>query len=268
MLDLSDIHAGSAFAPLHPSSDDTSNEEHPKRVSLNDAQSYLLNCWNHMVKNLPPRLAATIINGDTIDGENPKEHGLYVTLNKKSDQAACAFKLLEPVRALSQKFFVLKGTPYHEGRASEAIEGLAIALNATRFPGGRRTGFRLWQRIGEKVVNAAHHMTRGWIWPSGGADRLAIFNAAAHSIGKLHRADIIIRAHNHFRRVVSANGKHVILNPAWKLITPWVEKAMEETRAELYSDLGAVLIEITPKGHVFVDDQTFSYPNLLPEVGE
>jgi len=266
ILDLSDIHGGSAFAPCHPDADDTSNEEHPRKVALNGAQRYLNECWDHMVTNLPSKLDATIVDGDSIDGENPKEHGLYLTLNKKSDQAACTYKLLSPIRERSKFFYVIKGTPYHEGRASEAIEGMAIALDATRFPGGRRCGFRLWLEMGGKVINAAHHMTRGWIYPSGGADRTALMSAAAYSLDKLPKADIIIRAHNHIRRVVEAYDRWVIFNPAWKLLTPWAEKAMEETRAELYSDIGAVLIEITPQGNVWIDTQTFKYKNKKPKI--
>lgn len=265
---MSDLHAGSAFGLLHPESDDTSNEEHPKPVTLNDAQAYLYNCWKHLLANLPAKLDMTIVDGDTIDGENPKEHGLYVTLNKKSDQAACAFKLLDPIRSRTHRFYIIKGTPYHEGRASEAIEGMAVALNATRFPGGRRTGYRLWAEIGGKTINAAHHQTRGFIYPAGGADRTALFSAAATDTGRLPRADVIIRAHNHIKRAVHAYGRWVVMNPAWKLLTPWAERTMEETRAELYSDLGAVLIEITPQGNVHVDVETFTYKNLQPVVAK
>lgn len=263
---MSDLHAGSAFGLLHPEVLDTSNEEHPANVTLNEAQTYLLKCWRHLLANLPPSLDMTIVDGDAIDGENPKEHGLYVTLNKKSDQAACAFKLLEPIRARSKRFYLVKGTPYHEGRASEAIEGMAVALKATRFPGGRRAGFRLWVEVGGKVINAAHHQTRGFIYPAGGGDRTALFSAAAQAVDKLPKADIIIRAHNHIERAVHAYNRWVVMNPAWKLLAPWAERAMEETRAELYSDIGAVLIEITPRGNVHVDVETFKYANLKPVI--
>jgi len=268
ILLLSDLHLGSEFAVL-PRVAYRTTDNTRTRVQPTPSQRYLLKCWRWMVGNLPAKLAYTIVNGDTLDGENPKEAGLYVNLQSPSDQAEAALELLGPIRERSEKFFLVKGSPYHEGRGADAVAGLAKALQADRWSSGLQTGTRLWlqmKKAADLVLNASHHMTRGWIYPAGGADRTAMMAAVAEASGKLPRADIIVRGHNHLKRVVSAHGKTVIFQPAWKLLTPFVERLMEEIRAEVLSDLGAVLIEVTSTGRVNVDDTTFSFQNLWPRL--
>ncbi len=268
ILLLSDLHAGSEFAPLPRRAYNTAgNEKTPVRPTR--YQSYMLKCWEWMVKNLPPTLDYTVVNGDTIDGENPKERGRYVNLVSPFDQAEAAYELLAPIRDRSRRFFMTAGSPYHEGPAAEALRGLAEKLRADRWASGLRIGTRLWLRMkaaGDLLLNASHHMTRGWIYPSGSADRTAMMAAAAEAEEKLPRADIIVRGHNHLRRVVYVAGRVVILQPAWKLLSPHAERVMEEIRAEYLSDLGAVLVEVTPKGNVWVDAETFAFENLKPRV--
>jgi len=224
-----------------------------------------------MLHHLPSKLSYTIVNGDIIDGENPRELGRYVSLRSPYDQARAAKELLFPIRERSTSFFLVKGSPYHEGPAAEAVNWLAESLDATQWANGLRTGTRLWLKMREAgglILNASHHATRGWIYPAAGADRLALLATAAEAEGKLPHADLIVRSHLHLRRVAYAAGKHVILTPAWKLVTPFAERTMEEIRAEWLSDLGAVLVEVTPDRQVHIDATTFNFTNLFPRITE
>jgi hypothetical protein len=268
ILLLSDLHVGSDFGVFPRVA---YRQEHNERIPVrpNKGQRYLLQCWEWMMAHLPPRLTYTIVNGDIIDGENPREGGLYLSLHTPTDQVEAAVSLLGPLRERSDAFFIVKGTPYHGGRADDALAGLAKALHATRWASGSRTGTRLWlhmKKAGGKVLNASHHITRGWMYASAVADRTVMMAAAAEATGKLPRADIIVRSHLHLKRVVHVENKHVILTPAWKLLTPFAERAMEEIRAEFLSDLGAILVEVTSKGQVFVDGETFAFPNFHPQI--
>jgi hypothetical protein len=268
ILLLSDLHVGSDFAVFPARAWRT---EHNDRIAVrpNRTQRYLLRCWTWMLAHLPERLDCVIVNGDVIDGENPREAGRYLSLHTPYDQAEAARTLLAPIRARADRFFLVKGTPYHEGPASDAVLWLAKALDATPHAPGRLTGTRLWLRLeaaGGLMINASHHMTRGFVYPAGGADRTALLASVAEASGKLPRADVIVRAHNHVKRVVHAYGKHVIFQPAWKVLTPYAERAMEEIRAEVLADLGAVLVEAHDGTVTRIDDATFAFRNFWPTV--
>lgn len=210
----------------------------------------------------------TILNGDTVEGEATKSLGHGLTLQKFPDQIDAAVQHCQWLRDISKRLFVVKGTPYHEGHpVAQAVEGFARALGADKWRSGLRTGIRLWREIGGLTVNASHHMTRGFIYTAGGAERTALMAASAFATGKLPNADIIIRSHNHLRRVVQGvYDRDVIFTPAWQMITPYAIKHMEEIRAELYSDLGCILVEITPKRNTYIDWRTLKVESLKPEV--
>ncbi len=255
ILVLSDLHVGSLYAPW-PEGGVRTDAATPTVVQPSEEQRALLECWQHMVRTVP-KLDLVILNGDTIDGESPKEHGRYICAPSPYDQARAAAMLLRPLREKTRDLAITFGTAYHEGTGSEAVRWLARELEA------QGPFLSYTTTLGGKLIQASHHQTRGWVYLSGSVERTILFTLAAASIGRAPRVDILIRSHLHAKRIVHAYGAWGVMTPAWKLLTPYTEAKMELSRATLLSDIGAIYIEISPSGAIHIDGDTFSY-NVQP----
>jgi hypothetical protein len=77
-----------------------------------------------------------------------------------------------------------------------------------------------------------------------------MLSSVTEALCKTVHADVILRAHLHWYRHVDVEKKHIILCPAWQLITPWAVKSMGYYGAAWKSSLGAVLISITGESGV------------------
>lgn len=251
ILILSDVHAGSLYAPW-PEGCQRTDVSPPVDMPPTDVQRQLMACWQHMVTHTP-RVDLLLVNGDVIDGENPKESGRYVCTPSPYDQAAAAAELLRPLRRKAKRMVLTRGTFYHEGPSSDAVKWLARELGAEGPLSYYYEDFCGW------AVHASHHQTKGWIYAAGAAERTILFSLISEATQKFPRVDVVIRSHLHVLRVVHAYGKIGILTPAWKLVSPRAEATMEFARAHALSDIGAVLLERLERGRTVIDDQTYRY---------
>ncbi len=255
LLALADLHAGSRFG-LWPSE---FTLEDGGKTEQNKFQKWLWEKWQEMITALPNRVDACIVNGDAIDGEARPDGGRFSITTNMADQARGAAACLRLLRPKIKTFFLTRGTPFHEGAASEAVEILGAEIKAEKWSEGRYAGQVLERSWHGLTLNIAHHQTAGWIYPAGSGDRISMFSAIGEGIGKLPHADIIIRAHLHQLRIVRAYGRWVILLPAWEVTTPYALKRMEPTRATVAADIGAVLLSVD-RGQVSIKTLEFILP--------
>lgn len=133
---LSDLHIGSTVG-LWPTRF-ISQEGVP--IGQNKYQQWLYKCWMDLHgKSLPEYLGkdpyAVVLNGDCIDGTNPRSTQ-YMTPNVSDQMTACQ-AVLSPITILASKVFVTKGTESHThdkevmlGRSLGAIQDKTTGQHA------------------------------------------------------------------------------------------------------------------------------------------
>ena len=152
---VADLHVGSVHALWPP------KQRLPGGgyYEPNKGQQFLYKCWRdatRRIRRLNPEIV--LLLGDAIQGKSIRD-GQLVS-NRSDVQVAGALKLLRPIREKCHRFYMVKGTPWHEGKDGEDLGLLAEALGAWIQP---QTGEYSWwetylQLPGEEaaVVHFAH----------------------------------------------------------------------------------------------------------------
>jgi hypothetical protein len=165
-----------------------------------------------------------------------------------------ALNVLQVARELSKGWdalYVCRGTPYHVGEGGNVEEELAKALGAVPDSAGQYARYGLLLRLGDCVIDAAHHAwvaTRQWTVGSNAARYAAEVLATYAELGETP-PNLILRAHNH--RVADSgetfrNTRCVFL-PAWQMMTEYGYKKGVIRPA----DIGGVIVKL-PQGQVEV----------------
>lgn len=218
---------------------------------------YLWACWRDFVRRCPP-LDVLIHVGDVIEGEVTRRDALDALSDDLNLHYLAARDTLRPLVRKARSFWVVAGTPAHEGKHHEVVEAVARDLGAERWAAQRSTGLVLELRVGPLLLNATHHMTRGALYMGSLADRTALLAAAAVAEGHTAEADLIVRAHLHMPHVSHAYGKWVILQPGWKMPNPYAYRKIEYYRAHATLGLGANIVRVSARGTVSYE--FFRYP--------
>jgi hypothetical protein len=237
---LSDLHALSRYALV------------PPRFRVKGGgpssrfQGYLWDCWRDFCRRCP-ELDALVLNGDIIEGESPSPRDAKDALHEDPlMQVDAALEILEPLRLKTKHIWLVRGTPYHEGKFFETIERLGSELKTRKWSDDppRYSGFVLERDFYGVKVRATHHMTVGAIYRGTLADRTALFATAAEALGKSSHFDVEVRSHVHMKYLGKSHGRWVVITPAFKLITPYAIKRMEVARAQLLSDIGGIVMTV------------------------
>jgi len=234
---IGDTHVGSEGA-VFPAGyiTNTGNE-----VRLNKAQAALYEYWLDAVKTCEDFDVDTVLlMGDLIQGGNRKENGAGNIIASLDEQTDAAIQLLTPI-CTGRTVLSVRGTPYHSSIDMDAEKRVAKAL-------GART--HAWVINGKiegtnKTINAMHGTSGALIYRETAAVREMLFFKEAMSDGKLGRADIIVRGHNHIYRHIDQPNHHYIINPCWQALTP--SAYTMRNYAKWQPDIGMVIIFIDDK---------------------
>jgi hypothetical protein len=131
-LVVGDLHVGSIYGMLPPDFVSSDGAEKPQ----NDGQKYLWDCWQDMkTKAARFSIDSVVVNGDLIEGKQPKQKASELTLVAPNDQESAAVFLMRDLRNWIEKntgrqvpFFFIQGTEYHEGRGAEELESIAARV--------------------------------------------------------------------------------------------------------------------------------------------
>ncbi len=246
MVIVSDTHAGYKYGLVPPAWRATGGEKVDATLKF---QKYLYDCWADFVKRCP-RCEILVINGDAIHGEDRKDIALNVVSSDMFEQAQMFIELVKPLRKKCDRVWLLKGTPYHEGRGADVVEWIGKEIGAERWQAGRYSGYSLYINWHGLTFGFAHHQTRGWIYAAGAGDRTAWLQQSAEGQGKLPKADVLVRSHLHMQRVVWARDKWIIATPGWTVVSPFAAKVMEHSRAHESSDIGGIILSTDGNGQL------------------
>jgi hypothetical protein len=212
----------------------------------NPGQRYLYECWQDLLKWYPKKLDAVIVNGDAVAGENLAERGAKLVTTDIKEQAYCASMLLDPLRNRTDKFWVIRGTPYHENRKAEGPETLGDDLEATKWPDGKWSGMWLVAQLDDVILDVSHEIPFGFIYMSTALEREGTWSrkdkAGKNTNGK---RIVVIRSHRHEYRIVGGLTRNLddieISVPCFQLQT---ELAQRKSPNKLVPDIGGILLEI------------------------
>lgn len=251
ILVVGDMHVGSIYGMLPPDFVSSDGAEKPQ----NDGQKYLWECWQEM-KTKAARFAidSVVVNGDLIEGKQPKQKASELTLIAPNDQESAAVFLMRDLRNWIEKntgrqvpFFFVQGTEYHEGRGAEELESIAARVQGANIDSnlsGRHSKEILDLDIGGTILNFAHHLGGGsGFTRSGSLDAEALWCQITSSKGQAVSADLIVRSHLHFFMHVEHTQRHAFLCPCWQLQTRF---ARHRSAYKLIPDIGALIFHIGP----------------------
>jgi hypothetical protein len=262
ILVISDLHCGSTVAPWPADQPLVDGGKHKP----NQYQRFLNKCFHHMVKEAETLKPDTLVLlGDVVQGVNAKDSQLVTS--KWSIQTQAAHRLLAPLTAMIPTVYQVRGTEWHEGRGSEQVEALAIALGAKSHPTtGSPTWRRLYLRTDAGLIDFMHHVS---------TTSIRQYSATAVLRDALnHRLEMnikygaglpplvgLVRAHAHIWACVQSDGITAVRCPAWQLGT-----AFTDARGNaMLSDIGWTLIEVGERG-IGVTPQLYAQPKPVLEV--
>jgi len=237
IIALSDMHVGSAFG-IFPQDFVLSVGS---VATLNVGQEYLLECWNDMLTRIPKRFDVLVLNGDIVDGQQPKQMARELTEPDPAFQVRAAIQLLQPLAKRAKKVFVTRGTSYHVGQGHEFEEHLAELLKAER-QGNSYTRDWLLLDVGGARMDFAHHTSHMIRYRTSALSREIQFSFLLNA---WKDCDLIVRSHIHHYIQVNTEGKIAITTPGWQL-QPGYAKRSKYPHRMFPKYLGAVQISVWP----------------------
>jgi hypothetical protein len=198
---------------------------------------------------------SVVVNGDLIEGKQPKQKCAELTLVAPNDQETAAVFLMRDLRNWLEKnagrevpFYFVQGTEYHEGRGAEELETIAARVKGANIQSnftGRYCKEVLDLAVDGVVVNFAHHLGGGsGFTRSGVLDGEAVWNQITSSKGESVAADLIVRSHLHFFMHVEHVNRHALLCPCWQLQTRF---ARHSSAYRLMPNIGVLILHINPE---------------------
>lgn len=191
-------------------------------------------------------IAAVVVNGDAIEGEERRARGAELSLPLLEDQSECAAECLRFLKSKlkdAPPFFVLRGTPYHDSEGGREAEAVAQKIGARKYVGygaGRFCRRAMDLEIDGVIINFSHGTSvAGGLYRATPPDREAVWSALAGKEGKASKADAVIRAHAHHFVRVEHPTKHAVIGPAWQLQTDYMGK---NSCYRMLPDIGAIVV--------------------------
>ena len=264
ILVFNDTHVGSTVG-LWPGAH---RVEGGGQYLANKYQLWLRECWDELLAEVqgfdePP---IVVMNGDAIQGTSYRDGELITNKTDIQVDAACA--LFQPLRDMSERWFQIRGTEWHEGKASEFVEGMAKRLDAVQDPATKQwSWWELYLDVGGPVIHFAHHVGVSSVpWYEATVplrDTLMQLAELDRFYGpRAPNVRMVVRSHRHRHIYVLAPPDiHVLVTPAWQLKTAFAHKKA----SGMLPQIGYVIIEWDGTD-LTVKPRIFDLPDLHVEV--
>jgi len=210
---------------------------------------------------------ALIVNGDSIDGEQRKNHGTELCFNRLEDQTECAVSCLKYLidTAKIPKIYIVSGTAYHDSPAGREAENIAQRIGAEQYQGlgaGRYCRDMLDLDVDGVILNVQHGIpTSGALYRGVAPDREALWSALAGKEGKAAKADCIVRSHVHTFTEIVHPTKHGLVTGCWQLQTSYMRKS---SAYRFIPDIGYAIINIDGEAKKCQQDPISIFKKLYP----
>lgn len=187
-----------------------------------------------------------IVDGDAIDGKAYRQGGRKLITADRNEQVEIATQALSWIDA--KEIVIVAGTPYHTGKGEKFEEILAGALKA-------RFKLRAFLNINGSIWDVRHKIGGSTI-PHGRLTavlREKLWNNLWAARGNQPEANVTLRAHVHYHIGGFYRGWVGMTLPA--LQAPTTEYGQLDCSGTV--DWGMVLFDVTKKGNVAWDDESY-----------
>jgi hypothetical protein len=255
ILEIADLHNGSAVSPAHPKSE--ANDD-GNVVGLSPVQEKTLNpVWKELCKQKPYDLV--VVNGDATEGQNKKDNIGGVWCSSIDLQAKNAALLLSEIPLTEKgKFVLIGGTPYHVGSNISADQKVATYLASEHKINAKYMGLEFLLRYGDNKIHHCH-------WSSGGFYEGTFLNREI-IWSYIYKHDItgLVRAHLHHYHEDSDGSRFGLLLPGWKVADNYVKtKGFRFGRGQIgWVDLDLTETDCTYTPHLFTFKDKFKEVRL------
>jgi hypothetical protein len=232
VLVLSDIHVGSRVAVSVPKfiKNDGSTYEASK------VQKALFQAWLEVATKWP-KPDVLVINGEPVDGQQPKDKGVGAWTTDFLDQIDASLALVNMFQP--KAVYLTQGSNYHVMVDGVSLEQIyAEKVHAKAADNGQILNPELFLTVEDVKFNFAHHIpgsASGWMYRSTPPAKEMMLM----QLNQSHKwpFDVMVRSHNHYFWGVMSSSKMAVLTPAWQLQT-WF--AYRKSSAGTVTDIGAV----------------------------
>lgn len=229
----SDTHPNSRVGLMPPMVELDGGEYGMIRVTANDTQMEQWRLWRvfwNDMRKLRDELNAPLYAVQVGDGSDDNTHakaGLIST--NPADQLGIAAAVLEPVRLVADKLFIVRGTEAHVGPACWMEETLAQRVKAEKDKDAGTWSWWWLPMVVEGVrFHFAHHPpNRGWLpWTrQSAADRCAYHVRGDYTDSGDPVPDVAIFGHVHFYADSGTAVKpRTFFLPSWQLATAFMHR--------------------------------------------
>jgi hypothetical protein len=219
---VSDLHVGGTTALWPP--DGKLESGNTVGHGDNAHQRWLWEVWQDTIKTIKSTFGddpfALLLNGDLVEGAH--HHNKEVCAAIEADHMEAAIQLLQPLSALANETYVIRGTECHTKDYERVI---AKAL------GANYCGDKALIRVHGTLIDAAHHMpTTGRAYLEAGAMSILMGNARLNYARVGHELPkVFLRAHRHVGGFYSDGTAAVISTGAYQLLTRWAFKVVPDS---------------------------------------
>lgn len=198
----------------------------------NQFQRYLYDMWRDMWKQLKKKAkvlsapVTTVIMGDTLDKNKYSKNGVFA--HNPHSMVDAAKELLKPARKLSDRIYVLRGTPAHEGEEAWLGEYVGRIIGAEKSSNNCWSWWHLPLHASGVTFDIKHHPESGdmrWWTAGGGMIRSAATVIMDYVDSGDMPPDIVLRGHRHQWRDSGTNlPTRAFTIPAWQGPTDFVHR--------------------------------------------
>lgn len=243
-----------------------------RSVNPNKLDEYLWSIWGTIEERLPPTYDFLIEVGDPYQGFKPLR-GWTVYDPDPGLQAEAHISILRPLRERANEYFMVLGSPWHEGESAQGMRLIGEKLHAT--PAGEKIPAFDWLPLDLDgiLLDFAHHISRAPVYPmtplirEGRASRSA---EAAISKGQI--SHYVFRAHRHcYEEHISTVDDQIVGEvtlPTLKLMEWYAIQKIGPNQALANYNLGVVFVKVYPqhRGHglktVHVEPMLYPKPKV------
>lgn len=248
ILVISDMHVGANTSLCSPNPErDGQNAYEPTKN-----QQLLFQEWERTLDEVTQKPTALVLNGEPIDGSNPKSQGAGVWSNDFNDQMNDAAKLLKRIKR--DNLILTRGSGYHVTRENTNFEKIfADKVGAMKYMSveghNTKTDFEATVEMFGKHIHFTHHIGYAgwWQYRSTPMARELVKMHFAHQQNGFH-SDVIVRSHVHYFCLVEFPRTIGFTSPAWK----FPDGFMYRRGVPELPTIGNVEIIIEPNGEIDV----------------
>ena len=228
LVAVGDLHTSSVTALCPPKTQLDSGGYY----YANAFQLYLWDCWRDMWKQLRKKAKThgvsitTVVLGDTLDKNKYSKNGVFA--HNPNNMLQAAARVLKPAIKASERVYIVRGTPAHEGEEAWLAEALAERIGAAKAAKHNWSWWHLPLEVSGVGFDIKHHPESGDMrpWTAGGG---MIRVAASVIMNYVDSGDmppkIALRGHRHQWRDSGTNlPTRAFTIPAWQGPTDFVHR--------------------------------------------